>query len=106
MTRNHVSPRATWATGAVLITLWAASFGLSYAHLGAAALPVALAIAAIKATLVFLVFMELALESFSIRFAIVAAISMIALLIGLMAADVATRPTPPLLPSSPAVVAR
>ncbi len=102
MTATRVSRLATWMTGAALLALWAASFGLSYVDLGGAAMPVALAIACAKAILVLLVFMELIATPLSTRLTILSALSMIALLIGLMAADVATRPAPPLLPPSSA----
>lgn len=106
MTTRHVHPRTTLVTGAAVVLLWGVSFALSYVDLGAAALPVALAIAAAKAALVGLVFMELVVEPLSIRLAICSALFMVALLVGLMAADVATRAEPPLLPASNASVAR
>jgi cytochrome c oxidase subunit 4 len=92
--------------GAALIALWATSFGLSYVALGAAALPVAIAIAVLKAALVFGVFMELVVEPTSVKLALGAALSMIALLVGLMATDVGTRGAPPLLPTRPGTVTR
>jgi cytochrome c oxidase subunit 4 len=106
MKMTRLSQNATWVAGAALIALWAASFALSYVNLGAAALPVAIAIAAAKALLVFSIFMELVLEPVSVKLALAAALSMIALLVGLMATDVATRPSPPLLPTSAGTPAR
>jgi cytochrome c oxidase subunit IV len=106
MSTKRISHQATWMTGVALLALAGASFGLSYASLGRAALPVALTIAAAKALLVLLVFMELLVAPLSTRLAIAAAVSMIALLVALMAADVATRPAPPLLPFSPARAVR
>jgi cytochrome c oxidase subunit IV len=100
MATQRISQRATWMTGVALLALWGISFGLSYASLGRAALPVALTIAGAKALLVLLVFMELLVAPLSTRLAIGAALSMIALLVALMAADVATRAAPPLLPFS------
>jgi cytochrome c oxidase subunit 4 len=83
-------------TGAALLALWAASFGLSYVALGSWALPVALAIAVVKAVLVVLVFMELLHASLSIKLTILAALALLLTLIGLMVADIATRALPPM----------
>ncbi|MBX3206298.1 MAG: cytochrome C oxidase subunit IV family protein [Labilithrix sp.] len=91
-------PRTVSRTAVALFVLWAASFALSYAHLGAASLLVALAIAAAKAALVVMFFMELVSESLSMKLTLAAAGGLLAILVGLMAADVATREPPPLLP--------
>lgn len=88
--------KAVLATGGALLTLWVASFALSYVSLGAWALPVALAIAAAKALFVVLVFMELLRESLSIKMTILAAVALLLTLIALMVADIATRSPPPL----------
>ncbi len=95
-----IHQRTTFVTWIALLALTGASFGLSYVHLGTLGVPVAIVIAAIKATLVVLVFMELAVERFSIKVTIVVGFVFVALLVGLMAGDVATRPRPPLLPPS------
>ena len=84
-------------TGAGLLALWALSFGLSFVNLGAAGLVIALAIAAVKAGLVGWVFMELAHAPASIRFAVVAASALAALLIAFVVADVEMRDPPPLI---------
>lgn len=91
-------PKSVLWTGIALIALWAASFGLSYVSLGDASLVVALAIAAVKAGLVAMFFMELLHESLSMKLAILSAGALLALLIGLMIADIVTRDTAPLLP--------
>jgi cytochrome c oxidase subunit 4 len=91
-------PRVVVRTGAALFALWALSFALSYVHLGSAALPLALTIAAIKAALVVLFFMELLHESLSMKLALLSAGALLAVLIGLVVADVATREAPPLVP--------
>ena len=85
-----------------LLGLTATSFALSYVHLGALNIPVALAIAALKATIVIGVFMELAVESVSVRATVLVAFVFVGLLVALMAGDVATRAPPPLLPPVPA----
>lgn len=90
--------RSILLTGVGLIALWALSFGLSFADLGHAGLPVALAIAVVKATLVGAIFMELASASASIRFSVLAAGALAALLIGLVVADIEMRDPPPLVP--------
>jgi cytochrome c oxidase subunit 4 len=83
-------------TGLALLALWGASWGLSYVDLGRASLVIAIAIAAAKAVLVALFFMELVKESFSIRATIATACTLATLLLGLMVADVLTRDPGPL----------
>ncbi|MDB4942140.1 MAG: hypothetical protein JWP97_1674 [Labilithrix sp.] len=87
----HPSLRAVLVTGAALLALWALSLGLSFVHLGGAALPVALAIAVAKAALVALYFMELAHEALTIRVTLVIAVALVLVLGALMVADVLTR---------------
>ncbi len=91
MTRAHPSLRSVLFTGAAVLGLWAASFALSYAELGRAALPVALGIGLVKAVLVALFFMELVREALSVKLTAIAAAALLATLIGLVLADVATR---------------
>jgi caa(3)-type oxidase subunit IV len=57
---------------------------------------VALGIAAIKAVLVAVVFMEITLEKPVVRFAFAACLSLFGLLIALMVGDILTRSPPPL----------
>jgi cytochrome c oxidase subunit 4 len=83
--------RTVLPTGLALLALWGASFGLSYAPLGGAALPVALGIAGVKAGLVGLFFMELAREKGSIRLTVAAALALAGVLVAFMVADVLTR---------------
>lgn len=91
MTPGHPSLRTVLLTGALLLVLWAASFALSYASLGEAGLPVALVLGSVKALLVVLVFMELAREALSVKLTAISAGALLATLIGLVLADVATR---------------
>ena len=84
--------------GVALIVLAAVSFGASYVHMGHASLPIALLIAAIKATLVGIVFMEIGRERASFKLALLSAAFLIATLLTLVAADVTQRGTPPLPP--------
>ena len=97
MTRTHVSLKAVLYTGVAVLVLWALSFGVSYVPLGAASLPVALAIAALKAILVALFFMELIREQLSVKLTMATACALTALLIGFMIADILTRDVPPLV---------
>ena len=94
MSTTPISLRATVLTGVALLALWAASFGLSFVPLGAAALPVALAIAILKAALVVVFFMEIAREALSIKMTLVTALLLGGLLGGLMIADIVTRDPP------------
>jgi cytochrome c oxidase subunit 4 len=96
-----ISERATLLTLLALLGLTALSFALSYVHLGALNIPVAIAIAALKATLVVTVFMELAVEKFTVKVSLIMGFVFAALLIGLMVADVVTRADAPLLPPPP-----
>ena len=81
-------------TGLVLLALFGLSLALSYFDLGRAALPVALTIAAVKAALVAWIFMELSKASASIRLAVVAATTLLAVLIGFVVTDLETRDAP------------
>lgn len=85
---------------AALVALAAASLGLSYASLGRAAVAVALIVAAAKAAIVLMVFMELAREPATSRLAVFAAASLLGVLVALVAADVATREPAPMAPPS------
>jgi cytochrome c oxidase subunit 4 len=95
---KRVSPRTLSMTAFALLLLWGASWGLSYVDLGVWSRLLAFAIAAAKAGLVVLFFMEIALENVSIQATLVTGLAMIAVLIFFMVADVETRATPPLLP--------
>jgi caa(3)-type oxidase subunit IV len=90
--------RLLLAVGASLLLLAAVSYAVSFASLGSLRVPVALAISAAKAALVVIFFMELVHQRFTNRFVVVAAIVLVLTLIALMAADVITRGTPPMLP--------
>jgi cytochrome c oxidase subunit IV len=98
---NAISQRTTLLAFGALLLLTAASYALSYAHLGMLNIPVALAIAAVKAGIVIMVFMELAVERFTVKVTMVLGFVFVLLLIGLMVADVATRAGAPLLPPPP-----
>lgn len=96
------SAAALLGTGLGLVLLAAASFGLSFVNIGVWALPAALVIAAFKAALVVLVFMELRHERASVKLASLAAVMMLLLLVTLTAADVATRGGPLVAGPAPA----
>jgi cytochrome c oxidase subunit 4 len=84
--------------GIALLVLAGVSLLLSRAALGAFAVPVALAIAVLKASVVAAVFMEVARERVSIHVAVATGIGMLILLVGLTVADVVTREVAPLTP--------
>jgi cytochrome c oxidase subunit 4 len=94
MTTRALTLRSSLLTGAALLALWALSWGLSYANLGQWSIVVALVIAAAKAMLVALFFMELLAETSSFNLALVAAVVLVVILLALTVADVATRQTP------------
>lgn len=98
-TMSHIPTRTITRTALALLVLWIASFGASYLHLGAFALPVALVIAGAKVILVTLFFMELAVERIQMAATVITAFTLMMLLIGLMVGDIRTRATPPLLPA-------
>jgi cytochrome c oxidase subunit 4 len=99
--RSTPTTTATSATGllftlAGLLVLAAASLGFRFAHLGPGGVVVAMVIAVTKAVLVAVFFMEIGGEKPSVRFAFVAGIVLVALLLSLTVADVVTRGAPPL----------
>jgi cytochrome c oxidase subunit IV len=98
---KSISPRTTFVTLIGLLALTAASFAISYVPLGVLNVPVALLIASVKAALVVSIFMELAVEKFTVKISLVLGFVFVLLLVGLMAADVATRASAPLLPPPP-----
>jgi cytochrome c oxidase subunit 4 len=82
-----------------LVLLAAASLGLSFLHLGAFSVAVAFAIAVAKAALVVLIFMHIGRMQSSVRVVGFVCVVLFLLLLTLMAADVVTRATPPMLPT-------
>lgn len=84
--------------GAALLLLAGASLGLAFLPLGRFAVAAALGIAAVKAWLVARHYMELGSAHASVRMVAASALFFVLLLVGLAAADVATRAPPPLLP--------
>ncbi|MFW5875485.1 MAG: cytochrome C oxidase subunit IV family protein [Myxococcota bacterium] len=86
-----VSRRTLVINTGALLALTGLSWGLAHVSLGAWEMPVALGIAAVKVALVALFFMHLVRERGGVRFAAATAPIFIALLTGLLAADVLTR---------------
>jgi cytochrome c oxidase subunit 4 len=97
-TEHDVSPRSLFVTWLALMLLAALSFGLRFVNLGAYNFPIAMGIAAVKAVLVALVFMELAFEPATLRFAFATGFALLALLLVFMISDVLTRTVAPLDP--------
>ena len=85
------SPATYLLTLLALVALSLLTFGLSYVHMGAWSLAIALAIAGAKAMLIALFFMHLREHGTSDRAALVLGVVLAVLLIGFVAADVATR---------------
>lgn len=90
------SARALTLNLIALLVLAGLSLVLRFAHLGGYSFLAALLIATIKAALVAIVFMELLHEKPTVRFAIATGVTLFALLVVLVLADVLTRTTPPL----------
>ena len=86
-----ITLRTTLVTGSAVLGLWGLSLALSFVSLGAAALPVAIAIALAKAVLVALFFMELAKEGLQVKLTLLVAVFLVVLLGALMIADIVTR---------------
>jgi cytochrome c oxidase subunit 4 len=85
----------TYNVGALLL-LAGLSLLLRFAHLGSFGFVAALVIAVVKAALVAVIFMELWHEKPTVRFAFAAGLTLFALLLTLVVADVVTRAIPPL----------
>ncbi len=79
----------------VLVALAAVSFAASYLHLGRLGVPVAVVIAAIKAGVVFAIFMDLSEERASTRLTIAGALALIVVFVTIVSADPATRDPAP-----------
>jgi cytochrome c oxidase subunit 4 len=95
----RLTGRSVLVSGLALLALWASSWALSYAHLGSWSFAVALTIAAVKAVIVALVFMELIDAPASSNAALVAAAVLIAVLFTLTLLDIHTRAREPMSPS-------
>ena len=94
MARKHLGGSGYLLVWVLLLVCTTTSFGVSRLSLPEAwAITVALAIAALKSTLVLLFFMHLIEQRATARLVIVVSVLLIVLLVGLTAADVATRHT-------------
>ncbi|HEY3816306.1 MAG TPA: hypothetical protein VGL81_03995 [Polyangiaceae bacterium] len=98
---DHAEARETSARGLLLtllalLVLAAFSLTMRFAHLGAFSYLVGLGVATIKAALVVVFFMELLVEKMTVRFALATCLSLFALLLALVTADIVTRSVPPL----------
>jgi cytochrome c oxidase subunit 4 len=95
--RAETSARGLLVTLVALLVLAAFSLAMRFAHLGTLGYLVAMGVAVIKAVLVAIFFMEILTEKASAHLAFAACLSLFALLLSLVVADVITRPVPPLL---------
>lgn len=102
---RETSARGLAYTLAALLLLAALSLVLRFAQLGSFSFPVALGIAVMKALLVLIFFMELLTERPTVRFAFVTGLSLFALMLTLVVADVLTR-SPPVLRAPPGTAQR
>jgi cytochrome c oxidase subunit 4 len=111
MPRENVAEHTPWThylgTWIGLLALTSLTFGLSYVHTGEWELPIAILIAVAKSLLVLLFFMHLVEQKFINGFVVIVAVGLLALLVALLSADIATRrtfprtPLPELLPLPP-----
>jgi cytochrome c oxidase subunit IV len=90
---DHVSGVGYVVTFVALVVLASVSLLLSMLHWPVWGLVIALGIAVVKALLVLFLFMHLVEQRFSNRVTVLAGVMFVALLVGLTAADVATRHT-------------
>ncbi|HEX4781767.1 MAG TPA: cytochrome C oxidase subunit IV family protein [Usitatibacter sp.] len=93
--------RAYWITWVMLLALLVLTFALAHVRLGNLNAAVSLAIGAMKALLVALVFMKLRRASTLLAVFAVAGLLALAILFGLSGADYATRATTPAPWTSP-----
>ncbi len=90
---KHVSGLGYALTFLALVALASLSLGLSFLHWPTGDLTVSLVIAGIKAVLVLFFFMHLVEQRFTNRVTVLVSVLFVSLLVGLTAADVATRHT-------------
>lgn len=93
---HETSPRGLLLTVIALFLLAGLSLALRFAHLENWGYAVALAIAAVKAALVAVFFMEIVAEKPTVGFAIATGILLLGVLLTLVIADVLTRTVPPI----------
>ena len=93
--KSRPGVRALWVTWIALMALLALTFGLAHVRLGAGNIVASLGIAATKAALVALVFMELRRSPVLIVLFAAVALFGLALLFGLSGTDYATRSISP-----------
>jgi cytochrome c oxidase subunit 4 len=94
----HAEERRVWVTWIALLLLAGLTFALSFVPTHLFAVPVAMLIATVKATLVALFFMELVGSGTTPRLAFALALLLFVILLALLATDVVTRPIPALVP--------
>ncbi len=87
----HLGPRHYALTWLGLLGLTAVSYFVSGVDLGALSTPIALLIATVKGLLVALFFMHLAAARFGYQLAMMVALALVLLMIGLTAGDVVLR---------------
>ncbi|HEY5241170.1 MAG TPA: hypothetical protein VIJ22_06890 [Polyangiaceae bacterium] len=93
---RETSARGLLLTLLALLVLAGFSLAMRFAHLGTAGYVVGLGVAAVKAVLVVVFFMEILLEKVTVRLAFVTCLFMLAVFLAFVVGDVVTRATPPL----------
>lgn len=93
---RETSARGLLLTLIALLLLAGFSLVMRFAHIGGFSFLVGMGVAVIKAALVAVFFMEILTEKVTARFAFVTCLSLFALLLTFVIADVISRPIPPL----------
>jgi cytochrome c oxidase subunit 4 len=93
---RETSARGLFFTLLTLLLLAGFSLAMRFAHLGGAGYVVGLGVAAVKACLVAVFFMDILAEKVTVRLAFATCLSLFALLLALVLADVLTRSSPAL----------
>jgi cytochrome c oxidase subunit 4 len=94
--RPETSARGLFLTLLALLALAGFSLAMRFVPLGNAGYVVGLGVAAVKASLVVVFFMEILAEKAAVRFAFVTCLVLLALLLAFIVGDVVTRARPPL----------
>ena len=96
MTARETSARGLLWNAIALFVLAGTSLALRFANLGDAGFPVAMAIAALKAILVAVFFMEILTEKPAVGIAFLTGVAFVAILVVFVVADIVTRSVPPM----------
>lgn len=98
MSASRIGAKTYWLTWAGLIVLTVTTFALSYVDLGAAEMPIAMVIAAVKTALVTLYFMHLIESAVGYRFIVVLGVLFIVVMMSFTLLDLVARGSPGVRP--------